>query len=249
MSVLPGHRAAQWLLLAGWVVLLALLPWWLGLVALAALACAAIYYAKRSASLADACGSALKWGLPGLLFAVQRALGGDLLAWGAALLGALVGFSLVALLESVLFHRQHPAVGQKPMPEWKDMAMAPVGPPGRIIELSVPVWQEAEGSQVDPLGQPFRFVPNGPHMGTYEFANGRHMDGLSARYTFGPGGRWFVANLARGTGDLIHDCHSGKSWRLQGWHLCGWEGEAPWFSRQTDGVPVPLHEALGQPAD
>ncbi|TBR40763.1 hypothetical protein EYV96_08995 [Dyella terrae] len=250
----PGHGAAVWLLLAGWVVLLALLPWWLGLALLILLAAAVVYYAHRSASLAESCGTALKWGLPGCLFAVQRALGGDLLAWGAALLGALVGFSLVALLESLLFRRHAPApkvahAPSGPMPEWKDMAMAPIGPPGHIIELERPDWQEAQATQTDSRGRTFGYETETAGQGIYRFEGGRQFEGLSARYTIGPHGRWFVANLPKGEGNLLYDRRTGRAWRLRHWQLCGWEDEMPWLSRQVDGVPVPLHEVLGQPAD
>ena len=137
----PGQRFARWLLLAGWTVLLALLPWWLGLVLLVALTAGAAICTRRSHPWGELCRSGLKWGLPGMLFAVQRALGGDLIAWGAALLGALVGYSLVALLESLLLHRVRRA--SAPTPEWSELAMAPVGPPARIIELAPVQWHDA----------------------------------------------------------------------------------------------------------
>ncbi|WP_266170020.1 hypothetical protein [Dyella subtropica] len=233
------HTLLSLLLAASWLVLLALLPWWLGLVLLLGLALGAAVYARRSVQYAEGCRRGLKWGLPGLLFAVQRAMGGDLLAWGAALLGALVGFSLVALLESLLFHRvQHRATATV-QPEWSELALAPVGPAAHIIELQSIAWREANGVIVDPRGGTANY-----EAGSYRFTD-RGFDRLSARYCFSPGGRWFAAQLPDGRGDVLWDRDAGKLHRLHGWHLYGWEGGQPWLSRQVDGMPVNLHEVLG----
>ncbi|SFS07260.1 hypothetical protein SAMN05216570_2243 [Dyella sp. OK004] len=250
MTVSFGNKLAPLLLLAGWMVLLALLPWWLGLILLLGTAAGAVWYARRSASLSDACRLGLKWGLPGCLFALQRALGGDLLAWGAALLGALVGFSLVALLESLLFHRVRRQAKAGATPEWRDMAMAPIGPAAHIIELHVVAWDEAGGKFADPRGGVVRYESQGAGAGRYVFADGSIVDRLSSRHAFSPAGRWFVASLPEGRGDVLCDRHRGKWHRLRGWQLCGWEdGEQPWLARQADGVPVALHEVLGQGDD
>ncbi|ULU27228.1 hypothetical protein [Dyella terrae] len=90
---------------AVWTCVVALLPWWMGLSLVVLSVLGAVLFDRRIVHYAELCRRALRWGLPGLLFAVQRALGGDLIAWGAALLGALVGFSLVVLMESLLDHR------------------------------------------------------------------------------------------------------------------------------------------------
>ncbi len=60
-----------------WVLLLALLPWWLGLPVLLALV-AAVLLLQQSLDAAHTrlIRYALRWGLPGWLFALQRALGG-----------------------------------------------------------------------------------------------------------------------------------------------------------------------------
>jgi hypothetical protein len=242
-----GQRLARVLLLAAWAVLLAVSPWWLDLVLLLGLAGGAAYYAQRSAARRDLCRLALKWGLPGLLFAVQRSLGGDLLAWGAALLGALVGFSLVALLESLLFHRVRRQAAAAATPEWRDMAMAPIGPPVHIIELSPVEWLVAMApSLADPRGGTFDYVADTPESGTYRFAGGVVLERLSPRYAFSPAGHWFAASLTGGRGDALCDLDTGKVYRLRGWQLCGWEEERPWLARGAEGVPVGLHEVLGQ---
>lgn len=246
MNLPSGQRLVRRLLFAGWMLLLALCPWWLGLVLLLALAGGTLYYAHRSVSSRDLCRSGLKWGLPGALYAVQSALGGDLLAWGAALLGALVGFSLVALLESFLLPRRSRRA-PPPSPEWRDIAMASVGPPGRIIELVPVAWMDAGVSLSDPRGQVVAYEPTSAEEGHYRFADGSTRERLSARCAFSPRGRWFAASLPGGLGDMLFDRERGRMHRLRGWHLYGWdEDDGPWLARHADGVPAPLHEALGQ---
>lgn len=244
MSSSPGQRFASGLLFAGWAVLLALLPWWLGLALLFALTVGAVLCTRRSHPWGELCRSGLKWGLPGMLFALQRALGGDLVAWGAALLGALVGYSLVALLESLLLHRvRHSAA---PSPEWSDMAMAPIGPPARIIELVPVAWRDAVA---DMSRESLRYELTAADEGNYRFVDGHTLQRLGPRHAFSPQGRWFAANQPAGRGDLLFDRARGRQHRLRGWELCGWDGDdSPWLARHADGVPVPLHQALGQDA-
>lgn len=239
MSAWPGQRLARNLLFAGWAVLLALLPWWLGLVLLSALTGGAVYYTRRAHHFGELCRSGLKWGLPGLLFAVQHALGGDLLAWGAALLGALLGYSLLALLESLLLHRVRRTAA--PSPEWRELAMAPIGPPARIIELAPVAWREAVAAD------DVRYEATGTGEGNYRFAGGHTLRRLGPRCAFSPHGHWFAAHQPDGSGTLLFDRVRAKPHRLRGWELCGWDpDDGPWLSRGADGVPAPLHEALGQ---
>ena len=233
---------------AAWTGLVALLPWWAGLSVLLLFVAGAIAFDRRIVHYAELCRRGLRWGLPGLLFAVQRALGGDLLAWGAALLGALVGFSLVALMESLLDHRVRLSTAAGASPEWSELALAPVGPAAHIIELSRVNWCEVAGEFADPAGDPVRFESNGHGngRGRYVFAEGRVIDKASPRCCFGPGGRWFAASLPGGRGEVLWDRRSDHLHRLMGWQLSGWEGEQPWLARRSDGVPAPLHEVLGQ---
>ncbi|MGO4702392.1 hypothetical protein [Dyella sp. 2RAB6] len=241
MSPLPGQRFAKGLLFAGWTVLLALLPWWLGLALLLALTLGAVLYTRRAHRFGEICRNGLKWGLPGMLFALQRALGGAVIGWGAALLGALLGFSLIALLESLLLHRVRRSAA--PSPEWSELAMAPVGPSARIIELTPVQWCDA----ADAGG--VHYEATGKDEGNYRFADGHTLRRLGPRCAFSPLGHWFAANQAGGQGDLLFDRVRGKPHRLRGWELCGWdEDDGPWLARHADGVPVPLHQALGQDA-
>ena len=239
MNPPPGQRFAKGLLFAGWTVLLALLPWWLGLALLLALTVGAVFYTRRSHSYGELCRSGLKWGLPGVLFAVQRALGGDLIAWGVALLGALLGYSLLALLESLLLHRVRRTAA--PSPEWRELAMAPIGPPARIIELAPVLWRDA----ADVHEVQYEATANGE--GNYRFADGHALRHLGPRCSLSPQGRWFAASPSGGSGDVLFERRRGKQHRLRGWVLCGWDqDDGPWLARHADGVPVPLHEALGQ---
>ena len=243
---------ARWLVRVlpalAWAGLVGLCPWWMGLPLLLLLAVGAVVFARRIVHYAALCRRGLRWGLPGLLLAVQRALGGDLLAWGAVLLGALVGFSLVALMESLLdrrVRRAPPASPASPAAAWPDLALAPMGPPAHIIELSRTTWCEAVDGLTDPCGEPVRYETSGSDQGRYVFAMGRVIDKVSSRCCFGPGGRWFVASLPQGRGDTLWDRQADRLHRLSGWELCGWEGDLPWLARSPDGVPTSLHEVLG----
>jgi hypothetical protein len=228
------------LLLIAWAVVLALLPWWLDLTLLVALAISVIALTHSAVRYAEACNRALKWGLPGMLYALQRALSGDLLAWGAALLGALAGFSLLALLESLLHRQVNRTAQAAPSPEWSELAMAPIGPCARIVELERVKWRDAEHAFTDPRGGLVHYEAD-----VYRFANGRLMEGGSLRYGFSPDGRWFVTSMRDGLGEILWDRDGDRLHRLRGWQLCGWEGESPWLSRGEDGVPVGLREVLG----
>ncbi|WP_426270935.1 hypothetical protein ACN9MB_04595 [Dyella kyungheensis] len=230
---------------AAWTCVVALLPWWLGLSLVLLSAFGAVLFDRRVARYAEWSRRTLRWGLPGLLFAVQRALGGDLIAWGAALLGALVGFSLVVLLESLLDHRVKRAPTAKTSPEWSELAMAPIGPPAHIIELVRADWQEATGEFLA-AADDVRFEATGEGRGRYVFAQGQIIDKASPRYCVSPGGGWFAANLPGGRGEVLWDRQGGHVHRLAGWQLSGWEGDQPWLAQGNDGAPAPLHEVLGQ---
>jgi hypothetical protein len=241
--------AARWLVrtlpAVAWTCVVAWLPWWMGLPLVLLAVVGAVLFDRRIVHYAELCRRALRWGLPGLLFAVQRALGGDLIAWGAALLGALVGFSLVVLMESLLDHRVRRAPSTPASPEWSELAMAPVGPPARIIELARACWHEAADGFGDAT-DPARFESTDQERGRYVFARGQVIDQASPRYCFSPGGRWFAANLPGGRGEVLWDRQSGHVHRLAGWQLSGWESEQPWLARSSNGVPTALHEVLGQ---
>ena len=246
MAAAIARWAVRILPAAAWTGLLALLPWWAGLPLLLLQALGAVIFDRRIAHYTELCRRGLRWGLPGWLFAVQRAMGGDLLAWGAALLGALVGFSLVALLESLLDRRVRRAPQATALPEWSELALAPLGPPAHIIELSRATWHEVNGEFADLAGEAVRYEAHGSERGRYVFAEGRVIEQAGPRCCFGPGGRWFVANLPGGRGNILWDRHGDHLHRLAGWELSGWDGEQPWLAQRPDGVPAPVHEVLGR---
>lgn len=223
----------------------ALLPWWMGLPLWLLLMAGAVAFHHRIDHYAELCRLGLRWWLPGVLFATQRALGGNALAWGIALLGALVGYTVLALVESLLDHGTRHGTAAPPSPEWRDMALAPIGPTAHIIELARAQWCDAQTGITDPDGQTVRYEARNTRSGRYVLHDGTIIDKAGPRYCFGPAGHWFVATLPGGRGQLLWDRRTGRIHRLAGWVLSGWEGEQPWLARSADGVPAPLHEVLG----
>ena len=225
-----------------WMVVLALLPWWLGLPLLFALVAAVLLLQHRLAGEhAELIRRGLRWGLPGALFALQRALGGDAFAWGAALLGALAGYTLLAGLEAWLDRELHHAPAAAPSAEWPELAMAPIGPAAEIIELQPPAWQTATNELIDPLGGHVVYRD-----GTYRFEIGGSIDGVDAQAAFSPGGRWFAARLHHDRGVLLWDRRRERQHRLRGWQLGGWYREQPWLLRRDDDMPLALSAVLGE---
>jgi hypothetical protein len=228
--------------LAAWLALLALLPWWLGLPVLLALAAVVTLLQHRLAEEhAALTRRALRWGLPGVLFALQRALGGDAFAWGAALLGALAGYTLLAGLEAWLDRALRRAPAAAPSAEWPELAMAPIGPAAEIIELQPPAWRIVTDELVDPLGG--RVVYRD---GAYLFEAGERIDGVGTQAAFSPGGRWFAARLHNDRGVLLWDRQRERQHRLRGWQLGGWYREQPWLLRRDDDMPLALPAVLGE---
>ncbi len=225
-----------------WLVVLALLPWWLGLPLLLSLAAVVTLLQHRLADEhAALIRHALRWGLPGVLFALQRTLGGDAFAWGAALLGALAGYTLLAGLEAWLDRELHRAPAAAPSAEWPELAMAPIGPAAEIIELQPPAWQVAANDLVDPLGG--RVVYRD---GAYLFDIGARIGGADACAAFSPGGRWFVARIDNERGVLLWDRQRERQHRLRGWQLGGWYREQPWLVRRDGDMPLALPAVLGE---
>jgi len=238
----PVAAVAPWL---AWMAVLAALPWWLGLPLLLALAAgvALLQYRLEDGHVAMV-RQALRWGLPGSLFALQRALGGDAYAWGAALLGALAGYTLLAGLDAWLDRdRRRPPIPTTSA-EWPELAMAPIGPPAEIIELQPPHWQPAAQMLADPRGQPPRYRD-----GSYAFADGSGMDGAGPDAAFSPAGRWLAARMRNDRGLLLWDRDRRRLHRLRGWRLCGWHDDQPWLNRREDDMPLALKAVLGQDAE
>lgn len=227
---------------AAWLVLLAVLPWWLGLPWLLALAASVVLLQHRLADRhAALIRRGLRWGLPGVLFALQRALGGDAFAWGAALLGALAGYTLLAGLEAWLDRDVRRAPPAAPSAAWPELAMAPIGPPAGIIELQPVQWQMAAGDLLDPLDGRVAY-----RAGCYRFAAGNRIDEVGPQAAFSPCGRWFAARLRRDRGVLLWDRRRERQYRLRGWQLVGWHREQPWLARREGDMPLAWSAVLGE---
>ena len=244
---LPRWTAALYTM--AWLALLALMPWWLGLPILLALAAAAALLQQRLAQRhATVIRHALRWGLPGWLLALQHALGGDAFAWGAALLGALSGYTLLAGLEAWL-DRDLRRATSAPVADWSELARAPIGPPAKIIELLPPAWHAAPGEVADPLGGVVHVAADG-----CRFADGARVDvpngsGGFAQVAFSPDGRWFAARIRGRPVLLLWDRQRDRGHRLRGWQLSGWQRDQPWLSRREGAMPLALSAVLGRDAD
>lgn len=250
----PLLRPPSWhvaLALVAWLLLLALLPWWLGLSLLLALAAILLHlYSGLPAGQARTLRWGLRWGLPGMLLSLQRALGGDALAWTIALLGALAGYMLVVGLElwldrGVVHAPQTPPgagdAGSPGMAEWPERVMSSaMGPPAELIELEVPQWRDADGDLSDPWGGHAGYDGRG-----YRFQGDRRLDGVDGRACFSPDGRWFAAPLVRARGVLLWDRRRDREHRLRGWLLAGWYREQPWLQRRAEAPPCTLQQVLG----
>ena len=238
----------SWLYGLAWLAWLAIVPWWLGLPLLLAIVAALLIPTPRLTSQAPVLRRALRWGLPGMLLALQRGLGGDALAWGIALLGALAGFTLLAGLEAWLDRgqRRRDAVPLPVAPEWPASASGSLGPPAAIIELVRPRWHEASGKLADPRGGTARWQATDAPCGCWQLGDGRQLDNALPRGSFSPDGCWFATQPADDRGLLLLDRKRDRLHRLRGWKLCGWHAEQPWLMRDGRAEPVPLREALGQ---
>ncbi|MEO7066297.1 MAG: hypothetical protein ABI114_05285 [Rhodanobacter sp.] len=248
--MLDWRNPSRWktlLLVVAWAVVFASLPWWFGLPILLGIAATLVFLEAGAGGQAAWLRRALRWGLPGMLFALQRALGGDALAWGAALLGALAGYTLLAGLDAWRDrHLQREPIASSGADDWPTLAQRPLGPPAEIIELQLPVWQHEEDRLTDPLGGDLLYRDGG-----YAAPDGTWVADVATSAGFSPQGRWFVAQMHRDRGVVLWDRERNKRHRLRGWQLRGWFHEQPWLSRREGEVPLSLHAVLGQddPAD
>ncbi|WP_049623120.1 hypothetical protein [Frateuria defendens] len=237
-------RVSPWLAGPAWLAVLALLPWWVGLPLLLAMVAALLVPHTHLDLHAPRLRRGLRWGLPGMLLAAARALGGDAVAWSVALLGALAGYTLLVLLEQWLDRgRRAPGpVRASSSPDWPELALAPAGPPAAIIELEPPQWQDGAAGFDDPRGGRVRRLGE-----AYLFPDGRRLEAAGTRCCFGPAGRWFCAE-SRGACLLWRRGEHDRLHRLRGWQLCGWHEGGPWLWRAAGEVPVALKDVLGEGA-
>lgn len=235
-----------------WLVALALLPWWLGLPLLLGIAAALLVGAERLQPFASTLRLALRWGLPGVVLALKRWLGGDALAWTIAAVAALAGFTLLAGLESWLdrARRREAALADAEMAprtaEWPELALAPLRV-GGIVELAPVQWhaldEAANDSLDDGRGGRVRYRRE-PGFAGYVFDDGSRVEAPPGRLCVSPRGRWLALEAQPGV--LLWDRDLQQRHRLRRRRLCGWHDESPWLQGSDAGMPLPLRDALGR---
>lgn len=265
LSFLARWPWQSWLPYVGWCALLALLPWWLGLPLLLGIAAALLIGVERLQAFGRPLRLALRWGLPGVVLALKRWLGDDALAWTIAAVAALVGFTLLAGLESWLDrdHRRAAAVDEATAAataDWPEVALASLRAGSAIVELLPVHWltiAEAPGRALDdPSGGRVHYRDEPGGFAGYVFEHGnlapggpahgplRHDGRIEAplgRCSFSPGGRWFALEARPGV--LLWDRERDVVHRLRRRRLCGWHAEQPWLQGADADMPLPLREA------
>lgn len=246
----PQRRWPPWLPALCWLLLLATLPWWLGLPLLLVCVAALLWRPAAWPLTQPVWRRALRWGLPGMLLAVLRAAGVDALGWLTTLLAALAGFSLLVLLENWLDRARSRAAAQAASTaastaEWPQLALAPVAPPATIIELDPVVWHELrDGALTDPLGGTLAWQGD-----ALQLPDGGSVAGVEPRCAHAADGRWLALPLARQRGVLLIDRQRGRRHRLRGWQLAGWHAGRPWLARDEEHAPLDIAHVLGRDAD
>ena len=245
----PWRRCLAWLPAPAWLLLLAVLPWWLDLPLLLACVPALLWRSGLLRVQERLLRRALRWGLPGLLLAVLRAFRADALAWLLTLLAALAGFSLLVLLENWLDRGRPDRSGRQGPPpssadDWPAVALAPIGPAAAIIELRPPHWRALEEGLADPLGGVLRWRDEAVLL-----ADGSRLYGLESCCDFEADGRWLVLPVAQYRGVLLLDRRHDRRHRLRGWQLAGWYQGQPWLSRDEEQAPLSIAHVLGHDDD
>lgn len=241
----PGGK--RLLTALAWAALLALLPWWLGLPLLLALAAALLILPQwlEFGGYASLVRRALRWGLPGCALAWLRASGGDASALVIALLGMLVGYTLLISLESWLDRgrRSEPEqpMARSPSQDWATLALAPTGPVAKIIELEAPRWRSTGGRVDDPCGGVVACDGGSCH-----FVSGERVDEVGAQVAFSSDGHWFAAQTTDQAGLILWDRVRNRRHRLRGRQLVGWYQDQPWLSRAKGDMPLALSAVLGR---
>ncbi|HEY1588994.1 MAG TPA: hypothetical protein VGG00_04590 [Rhodanobacter sp.] len=185
---------------------------------------------------------ALRWGLAGLLVAGYRFLGGHALGLTLTLLAALVGFSLLVLLESWQDHKPLRSVAiAGASPAWHDMALAPIGPSAAIIELQHPAWIELDGSTDGVPSDVTWTAERGCRIGAK-----LHIEHIEPRISVSRGQAWIALPIAAGPGVVLYDRVHDRLHQLRGWQLYGWDADEAWLSRGEDHPPLALSHVLGQ---
>lgn len=236
------HRWPGWLWAIAWSLLLACLPWWIDLPLLLALAAIQLAQVPRLRPYSVAFRRTLRWGLAGLLIASYRAFGGQALGLTLTLLVALLGFSLLVLLESWLKRKpRRDAATAAESPEWRELALAPVGPTATIVAVNAPVWLNLEGENRD---IPVALTRLSEH--SWRVGERHKLEHVQARVSVAPGQRWLAFPSAAGRGVVLYDLGHDRLYRLRGWQLFGWHAQDAWLARDEDHAPLSLSHVLGQ---
>lgn len=236
------RRWPAWLLAIAWTVLLACLRWWIGLPLLLGIAATHIAQLPRLQRYNGLFRRALRWGLAGLLVASYRTFDHPALGATLTLLGTLVGFSLLVLLESWQDHKpQRDAAAASAAPEWSEMALAHVGPSDTLIALEQPHWVAVDAASTDTT---CRIAMTAPHRCCIEAT--MHVDNVEPQVSVAPGKRWMALPMTAWRGLVLYDRAHDKLYRLHGWQLYGWHAGEAWLSRSEDQPPLALSHVLGQ---
>ena len=237
-----GRRWPAWLPAIAWMLVLAAVPWWTGLPLLLGFAAIRASRLPRLQRYDGRLGHALRWGLAGGLIAGLRTIDDYRLGLIGIALAALAGFSLLAALESWLARKsRRSTVAAAPIPEWRELALAPIGPAGTMIELQAPTWVALDEGAAD--------VPDDVRMdGASSCAVGAltRIDNVQSQLCVAPGLRWLAWPMAARRGLVLYDRNHDKQYRLRGWQLYGWHAEEAWLSRSEEQPPLALSHVLGQ---
>ena len=230
------------ILAVAWGLLLALVPWWIGAPLLLALVIAQLTRAPRLQPYSGVIRRALRWGFAGVSIASYRAFGGHALGLTFALLVALAGFSLLVLLES--WQNRKPlrdATLAAESPEWRDMAMAPVGPSASIIELESPTWMASSDWPADATFHIECLTDQ-----SYRVGKHTKIHHVEPQMSLSKGQGWVAWPMTAGRGVVLYDLARDKAFRVRGWQLFGWRGDEAWLTRGDDQPPLALSHVLGQ---
>jgi hypothetical protein len=240
--MLQARGWPAWLLAIAWTLLLAGMPWWIGLPLLLGLAVMQATSWPRWQRHGHIIRLALRWGLAGLLIACYRALEQHSSALVLTLLAALIGFSLLVLLESWQDHKtlRNPAVAAA-SPEWKQLALAPVGPTAVVIELHAPAWLALDGAG-DGLPDDVSWAEGR----SCRVGSGTCIDQVEPRVSVAPAHGWLAWPMSGRRGVVLYDRAHKRQYRLRGWQLYGWHAGEAWLSRGEDQPPLALSHVLGQ---
>ncbi|RDS82506.1 hypothetical protein [Dyella psychrodurans] len=242
LSPAPLRRWPRWLWVIAWALLLACLPWWIDLPLLLALATTQWAQVPRLRPYSGIIRRALRWGLAGLLIASYRALGGHALGLTLTLLVALLGFSLLVLLESWQDRKPLRSVAlAAESPEWHEMALAPIGPAAVIIEVSPPVWTRLEDTDLHARADLAWTAERSWRIGEHT-----RVENVEPQVSVAPGQRWLAFPIAAGRGIVLYDRAHDRQYRLRGWQLYGWHAQEAWLTRGEDMAPLALSHVLGQ---